>query len=297
MKHEGYNESRQRGRFDFPIEFHAVTYHHPRYNMPYHWHIECELIRILQGEYFFSLNEIEIHAKAGDILFISDGVVHGGYPLDISCIYECIVFDMAALLKDNNICKHTIQNILEHNLLINHYFTKDNHSIHHTIWNLFDAMSKQKSGYEFIVQGSLYHFIGLVLEQKLYASNDQNLSGTHKHIKQLKQAFRLIDSSYSSAISLEKMANAAGLSPKYFCKFFQKMTHRTPIDYLNYYRIECACKNLTTGGLSVTETAYECGFNDLSYFIKTFKRYKGTTPNKYLAMINAAKDDTRLQDN
>ena len=32
----------------------------------------------------------------------------------------------------------------------------------------------------------------------------------------------------------------------------------------------------------ITDVAYSCGFNDLSYFIKTFRKYKNTTPNKYL---------------
>ena len=34
--------------------------------------------------------------------------------------------------------------------------------------------------------------------------------------------------------------------------------------------------------VSITDIAYDCGFNDLSYFIKTFRKYKGTTPNKYV---------------
>jgi AraC-like DNA-binding protein len=60
------------------------------------------------------------------------------------------------------------------------------------------------------------------------------------------------------------------------------MTHRTPIDYLNYYRIERACFKLVSTNLSITEVAFECGFNDLSYFIKTFKKYKAITPKQYL---------------
>jgi AraC-type DNA-binding domain-containing proteins len=286
MKHEGYNETRQRGRFDFPIEFHSVTARHPRYNMPYHWHLEYELIRILHGKFSFSLNETYIEADAGDIIFIRDGIVHGGAPQDSSCIYECIVFNMQSFLKNNNICKKETQNILEHNLLIDYRFTEKTPAIHKTIWQLFDSMKQAAPGYELIVQGSLYHFLGLIIQEKRYtAANDYAFKGNHKHIHQLKQAFKLIDSSYASSISLDQLANAAGLSPKYFCKFFQKMTHRTPIDYLNYYRIEIACGKLSSSDLSITEIAYDCGFNDLSYFIKTFKKYKGTTPNKYMAVF------------
>lgn len=72
------------------------------------------------------------------------------------------------------------------------------------------------------------------------------------------------------------------MSPKYFCRIFRTVIHRTPIDYLNYYRIEKACYLLETEDLSITEVAYHCGFNDSSYFIRCFKKYKQITPTKYL---------------
>ena len=55
------------------------------------------------------------------------------------------------------------------------------------------------------------------------------------------------------------------------------MTHRTLIDYLNYYRIERACYQLMTTNLSITDVVYGSGFNDLSYFIKTFKIQRNYT--------------------
>ena len=42
-----------------------------------------------------------------------------------------------------------------------------------------------------------------------------------------------------------------------------------------------ACKKITNSDASITDIAYSCGFNDLSYFIKTFKKIKGITPRKY----------------
>ena len=53
------------------------------------------------------------------------------------------------------------------------------------------------------------------------------------------------------------------------------------MDYLNYQRIEHACYELLTTDISVADAAYACGFGDVSYFIKTFRKYKGVTPGKY----------------
>jgi len=49
MQQINYHESRQRGTTDFPIEFHHVDKNHPHYDMPFHWRVEFELIRILEG--------------------------------------------------------------------------------------------------------------------------------------------------------------------------------------------------------------------------------------------------------
>ena len=72
------------------------------------------------------------------------------------------------------------------------------------------------------------------------------------------------------------------------------MTHHTPIEYLNICRIEHACYQLITTGDSVTDIAFNCGFNDLSYFIKTFRRYKGTTPKRYLTSANRTERKNNL---
>ena len=90
-----------------------------------------------------------------------------------------------------------------------------------------------------------------------------------------------IDANYASAISLADLSRLAGMSPKYFCRYFRAAIHRTPMDYLNYYRIERACHILTSSELPITEVGYQCGFNDSSYFVKTFRKYMGITPKAY----------------
>lgn len=280
MQFLDYNENKQRGTYDFPFEFHHLDFQHPQYSMSYHWHVEYEIIRILKGNFLMNLDGKDIPTKADDIIFISGGTLHSGIPED--CVYECIVFDINIFLKQNDNCKKFIQSIIDHSILIYHHFTKENSDIHSIVWNLFDAMQQRNAGYQFITLGEFYHFFGVVYGKHLYLEDAPQTQKDFKRIKQLKHVLELIETSYASPISLEQLSRAANMSPKYFCRFFYEMTHKTPIDYLNYYRIEHACYQLTTTELSTTDIAYSCGFNDLSYFIKTFKKYKSVTPGKYL---------------
>ena len=76
-------------------------------------------------------------------------------------------------------------------------------------------------------------------------------------------------------------AAEAGLAPKYLCRVFRQVTGRTPIDYLNYYRIECAAELLCTTTDSITDVALSCGFNDPSYFSRMFRRQKRVSAHVY----------------
>lgn len=291
MKHDGYNEFRQRGRFDFPIEFHHVDRHHPRFYMPYHWHMEYEIDLVVRGSVTLTLNESQVHAEAGDIIFIRDGVVHGGHPETTDTIYDCIVFDMKKMLAGSHTFQDRIEDVLKHVTLINKYLPASTPDIPRLIQHLFRSMKEEHTGYELVVTGLLYTFFGFIFQQGLYheAASLPLREHRRKRITQLKQTFQLIDSQYQQPLTLTDLAQAANLSPNYFCRFFQKITHHSPIDYLNRYRIEMACLKLTHTNDSITEIAFSCGFNDVSYFIQLFRRYKETSPRKYKQLMKEGK--------
>lgn len=291
MKHDGYNEFRQRGRFDFPIEFHHVDRHHPRFYMPYHWHMEYEIDLVVRGSVTLTLNESQVHAEAGDIIFIRDGVVHGGHPETTDTIYDCIVFDMKKMLAGSHTFQDRIEDVLKHVTLINKYLPASTPDIPRLIQHLFRSMKEEHTGYELVVTGLLYTFLGFIFQQGLYheAASLPLREHRRKRITQLKQTFQLIDSQYQQPLTLTDLAQAANLSPNYFCRFFQKITHHSPIDYLNRYRIEMACLKLTHTNDSITEIAFSCGFNDVSYFIRLFRRYKETSPRKYKQLMKESK--------
>ena len=82
-------------------------------------------------------------------------------------------------------------------------------------------------------------------------------------------------------LSLDDLAEVAGMNPKYFCRVFRSLTNHSPVDYLNFYRIEQAANLLDSTDLPVTEVGNQCGFWESSYFTKVFRKYKGVTPARY----------------
>ena len=278
MHYINYEEHRRHGTEEFPLEFYSVDEQHPRYNMPYHWHKETELLFILRGEFRLSLDGTELVLQEGELCYIPGGMLHGGEPID--CIYECIDFDIGALLQQTALVRHYLHKIENESTMIQTLFNRSQPGILKCASRLFAAARTQQDGWELLVLAGLFDFYGTVIQQRYYSNNIRGKRSEQK-VQQIKCAIEYMQLNYQRPISLDELAQTAGLSPKYFCRYFRAITNRTPVDYLNYYRIERACYLLDQHQGSITEIAFDCGFNDISYFIRCFKKYKGSTPHQY----------------
>ena len=283
MHYLRYRENRRRGTADFPFEFHHVTRIHPDYIMPLHWHTEFELIRILKGSLLLTVANRDLALREGDFVLIPSNLPHAAIPTD--CEYECIVFDAKYLLGKNDSINKAVTMLLEHTIVAQYVFPKDFTVIHDAAWILFDSFASRTPGYELLITGAAYTIIGTIMQRHLYAYSSEKSEYSFRKSIRLQQAMNYMEESFREPLSLQDIANSIGMTPQSFCRFFKEMAHCSPIDYLNSYRIERACYQLLTTNHSVTQIALENGFNDLSYFIKTFKRYKGTTPKKYMKTI------------
>lgn len=120
----------------------------------------------------------------------------------------------------------------------------------------------------------IYQFIS---NEKLKKYKKEN---TYK-IERLKKVLKYIHSNYHQDLHLKDMADVINISKYHFSHFFKSITGITPVDYLNSYRINQACHLLDDNDRLILDIALAVGFNNFSYFIKTFKKYKGCTPSEY----------------
>jgi AraC-like DNA-binding protein/ligand-binding sensor protein len=102
-----------------------------------------------------------------------------------------------------------------------------------------------------------------------------------RHASALRKAERYIWEHYTHKVSLQEIAEASGLSAPYFSTIFKEEMGENLSSYLNRIRVEKASRMLTETDLSLSEVAGACGFEDQSWFSKTFKHYTGVSPGKY----------------
>lgn len=89
-----------------------------------------------------------------------------------------------------------------------------------------------------------------------------------------------IDSDLTADLSLRSLAEAQGINASYLSTLFRRETGETVTDYVNRKRVELAVHLLSTTNLQVQTVAQHCGFADVHYFTKVFKKITGETPRR-----------------
>lgn len=97
---------------------------------------------------------------------------------------------------------------------------------------------------------------------------------------------------YANNITLEAAAEHAGFTRNYFCNWFKSLTRMTYFDYLRDVKLTNSRKVLLETG-SLTKACFECGFQTMSYFIKSFKAKYDYTPKKYLELFSKGQLDNK----
>ena len=94
------------------------------------------------------------------------------------------------------------------------------------------------------------------------------------------EIYRHVEENFKEKIDTSIIANKTNLSVPAFCRYFKRTTKLTYTDFVNQYRITHAKKCLLQG-TNVSEACFESGFENLSYFNRTFKKVTGVSPSTF----------------
>ncbi len=95
-----------------------------------------------------------------------------------------------------------------------------------------------------------------------------------------------ISCNYNQNISIDQLARHVGMNRSSLCTMFKRRTGTTVIEYLLNHRIEVAKYLLASTDESISSCCYNCGFNDVPHFNRTFKQMVGMTPGEYRSHIS-----------
>lgn len=139
---------------------------------------------------------------------------------------------------------------------------------------------------EIIKADSLGQLSGVIrILGHLALSDEMNPTGINRPLKKrdkkIQQIEIYVSLHYNHDIPIDEIASLVHMNRSSFCVFFKRMKGVSFTNYLNTYRMDIACRLLSTTDKSVSEIAYGVGFNNLSHFCRTFLKYKEVSPTKY----------------
>ena len=123
-----------------------------------------------------------------------------------------------------------------------------------------------------------------VLASSSFSHTESNVESSR--IQKVKQ---YVNDHYAESLKLDDIADLVGMSPVAFSRFFRQRTGRTLSDYIIDIRLGYAARMLVDSSKNISEICYECGFNNLSNFNRTFKAKRNYTPRDFRAMFKKNK--------
>ena len=258
-----------------------------------HWHDELELTLVREGRALFQVDTANFEAGAGQAVFINGRELHAAYPSgNAPCTLYALVFHPHLLagagyddLQDRFVAPLLRKEYLAPTLIPNG-----------TAWQkeLLDQLeaiialnAAKPFTYELLVKARLYQIVALLIANSERAAARNGFGAHQEQLARIKTILQYIQTHYSQKISIKDLAAMENVSEAHFCRFFKQMVRKTPVAYINAYRIQKAAQLLADSGQKITDVAMDVGFENFSYFIQTFKHYMKLTPSEYRKLQRA----------
>jgi AraC-like DNA-binding protein/quercetin dioxygenase-like cupin family protein len=250
------------------------------YAWQYHYHPEFEIACVLRGSGTRHVGNHFSSYDNGDLVFVGPNLPHAGFGLNSHGPHEEIVIQVKEEVFNQSITTRPEMAAIKR-LLDN---TK--HGIYFT-GNTKEKITKRLQ--KLLKLPPFQRFIELISILQLMATSNEYVlinpaidlsSLIKKNNARLQKIFTYVEQHFNEEVNIRKVALTANLSVPSFCNYFKKTMGTTFTDFINQYRIQRACV-LLQQEKTVSETSFECGFNNVAYFNKVFKTVTNKTPSEF----------------
>lgn len=241
-----------------------------------HWHKELELVYMINGHLDVCVNGTKKAIDDNELFFCNSEVIHITDVRDDNEINRYLV-----VLLSYDFMREFYDDV--DNIVFN--IEKDENAKAEIISSMKRIVTLCENNNDIFSDIKKYQEILNIYYQLLkYCAVPKSYGfsvRTPNNFGHAKIVIEYIGKHYKEEISLEDMAELAGLSPAYFSKYFKGITGTSFTKYLNNIRLEHAVKQMLTENISVTDVALSNGFPNVKSFITSCKKAYGYTPAQY----------------
>ncbi len=158
------------------------------------------------------------------------------------------------------------------------------------VYSVLDTIANEQNRFvQFLKVMYILYELSISDDAKVLASSSFAHTERSTESRRVQKVKQYINDHYAEPLKLADLADLVGMSPVAFSRFFRQRTNRTLSDYIVDIRLGYAARMLVDSTKNISEICYECGFNNLSNFNRTFKAKRNYTPRDFRAMFKKNK--------
>ena len=273
---------------EFPLEIKEYNFLFEFPVKPNH-HDYLEIVYILENKATIQCGEKKYNVKKNDLLIIGKNEIHGCFQYGFESISLMSLQFLPELIYNATGCDIDFEFIRPFyckspdfiNLLSEKRINTN--KIYDKIKDIKNLIRYKKKNYKIKAKKVLLEILVEIVEYygeipEIYFENH------NRHISdldRLKDVFNLLEKHYNKNITLEEAAKTACLNKCYFSRFFKLVMGFTFTNYLQRIRIEKSKELLLNSDFTISRIAFLTGFNTLSFFNRTFKKFVKMAPNQF----------------
>ncbi|GGA26365.1 AraC family transcriptional regulator [Paenibacillus physcomitrellae] len=269
----------------FPVKLHTCRHGScGREMFPPHWHEHMEVLYFTKGEAVIECNSVPFRVREGDVLMLNCNDLHQGTAVTDEVEYYALISDLSLLQSPSPDALEVkfVAPFAQNRILFQHLI-RDDEAVARVMDAIVQEFADQQIGYELAVKSSIFRLLALLIRgytvETPKASSGDNTR--RRNLERFAPIFEYIEQHYLEEISVSQLSRFAGLSRFHFSRLFSELTGRTVTEYVNHIRISKSEYLLRNTEMTISEIALASGYQDISYFSRTFKKFKSVPPSEF----------------
>lgn len=287
MVNTSLKENRTHGTVQYPVALYEWNGENEWHVVP-HWHEEMEWIYFQKGDFpvWINTKEYQVHAPAfmcihpeelHALILEKDGIESAVvFPVDILCFerYDAAEAKVLGPLAEGKLRMPVLCQSGDAAF-------EELSACYKEIEQMLRQMKEQKNMFYLNIKAKMLELIAVAYKYDLLTRQVREGREEAGTVENLKKVLQYIGEHYSSPIRLSELAELVNMNEQYFCRYFKKNIGKTITEYINVIRVEKAATALAETEDKIIDIAAACGFDNIGYFIRRFKKEKGMTPSEY----------------
>ena len=274
-------ENKPHGTKDDPFSIYHIANAKRSFQIPIHWHDEFEIIYVKSGFLTVSISGENYIGKPGDAFVVSPGNLHfmGSQTGNVDYFTFLFPLKYISFRTDDILDDKLLEPLNSGHLIISPEIEDTVKEQCEQLVEIYGAKkeeSQSKITAQIKTKIILLQFILEMWEKGFIIENDKSGRNTIE-----KEMISYIQQNFMEKISLKEFSEQFHLSEKYISRYFKEHFHITLSQYITHLRLEHAKQLLQDTDIPVTEIAMQSGYQNVSYFIRSFKKTYGVSPLKY----------------